>query len=230
MLPRRYTKTILISLDCLRDVLSNIDPKSYSTKKNIYDAIRSFTKYLIAKGLADPNLSSELQKIRPKRLFPSKRLHCSQDDFEKLLKEAGKRYSGQSDYDVLLNKLFVYLGKGKKNGSVGICNRLYDYLVEYLKVRTRTNLEQVFLTKSNASGELVPLTRKTLFQKVKRLSKRIGIEVNVHGLRRTFATVAANSGKPINIISLALVHADLKTTQGYLITTQDEVIREMQRW
>ena len=44
------------------------------------------------------------------------------------------------------------------------------------------------------------------------------------------ATIAANAGKPINIISLALGHADLKTTQGYLMTTQDEVIKEMQGW
>ena len=194
--PRRYSKTTLISLDCLRKVLSNIDPKNYSTKKNIYDAIRSFTKYLIAKGLTDLNLSSELQKIRPRRLLPPKRLHCSQDDFEKLLIEAGKRHSGQSDYDVMLNtatiativftglraselcslrlqdidltnrRLFVYLGKGKKNRSVGICNRLYSHLVEYLKVRPKTKLEQLFLTKSNTSGKFVSLTRKTLFQKV----------------------------------------------------------------
>lgn len=42
--------------------------------------------------------------------------------------------------------------------------------------------------------------------------------------------IAANSGKPINIISMALGHADLKITQGYLMTSEDEVIKEMQRW
>ena len=35
-----------------------------------------------------------------------------------------------------------------------------------------------------------------------------------------------NEGKPINIISLALGHADLKTMQGYLMTTQDEDWRD----
>lgn len=34
----------------------------------------------------------------------------------------------------------------------------------------------------------------------------------------------------INITLLALEHSDLKTTQGYLMTTQDEVVREMQGW
>ena len=52
----------------------------------------------------------------------------------------------------------------------------------------------------------------------------MGFDINLHGLRRTFAMTAANAGKPINIISLALGHADLKTTQGYLMTSQDEVV------
>ena len=259
-MPRRYNKSSLISVNCLRKVFGSIDVKSYSTKKNIYDAIRSFVKFLIAKGCCNPDLLTEIQKLRPRRLYPAKRLHCSQDDFEKLLNEAGKRYSGQSDYDVILNitaiatigftglratelcnlrlqdvdlvnrKLFVYLGKGKKNRSVGICNGLYDHLAQYLKARPETKLEQLFLTKSNTSCELVPLTRKTLFQKVKRLGKRVSININTHGLRRTFATIAANAGKPINIISLALGHADLKTTQGYLMTSQDEVVKQMQGW
>ena len=86
------------------------------------------------------------------------------------------------------------------------------------------------MTTVRSNNELVPFNTATLLRKVKRLSKRVGVEINVHGLRRTFATVAANSGKPINIISLALGHADLKTTQGYLMTTQDEVVKEMQEW
>ena len=134
------------------------------------------------------------------------------------------------DVDLVKRKLFVYLGKGKKNRFVGICTRLYDHLVQYLKARPKTKSEQLFLTKSNTSGELVPLTRRTLLQKVKRLGTRVVININVHGLCRTFATIAANSGKPINIISLALGHSDLKTTQGYLMTSQDEVIKEMQGW
>lgn len=259
-LPRRYKNTSLISVNYLRYVLGNIDPKSFSLKDNIYKAIRSFIKYLIANNYSASSLLDELKQLKPKRLYPLKKVHCTQEQFETLLKEAGKWKSGQSAYDVVLNytliatlgftglraselcnlklldvdlvnkKIFVYLGKGKKNRYVGICNRLYDYLVNYLKLRPRTNLENFFVTTVRLSNEPVPFTPATLLRKVKRLSRRIGIEVNVHGLRRTFATVAANSGKPINIISLALGHTDLKTTQGYLMTTQDEVVRQMQGW
>ena len=257
---KRGNRSSLISVENLRQVLGDIDPKSFSIKDNLYKAIRSFIKYLIIKALADKKLLEELKELKPKRFYPAKRLHCSSDDFEKLLREGSTWHTGQAPYDVILNtttiatiglaglraselcnlrlhdvdlvnrKLFVYLGKGKKNRYVGICNRLYDYLVNYLKLRPKTSLENFFVTTIRSSNEPVPFTPATLLRKVKRLSKRVGIEVNVHGLRRTFATIAANSGKPINIISLALGHSDLKTTQGYLMTSQDEVVREMQRW
>ncbi len=259
-LPRRYRKTPLISVECLRHILGNIDPKKFSLKDNIYKSIRSFTKYLILNGYCENSLFDELKQLRPKRFYPPKKVHCTQEQFEILLTEASKRCKGQCDYDVILNsatvstigftglratelcnlrlqdvdlinrKLFVYLGKGKKNRFVGICNRLHEILVAYLKVRPKTKLDNFFVTYSSKDKEIVPLDKGVLLHKVKRLAKRVGFEINLHGLRRTFATIAANSGKPINIISLALGHADLKTTQGYLMTTQDEVIKEMQGW
>ena len=177
-----------------------------------------------------------------------------------MLFRSSKRVNGQSPYDVLLNvatiatigftglraselinlrlqdvdlinrKLFVYLGKGKKNRFVGISNRLYEILFSYLKLRPKTKLDNFFVTRSSLNKEPVKIDRDVLLHKIKRLAKRVGFDVNLHGLRRTFATVAANSGKPINIISLALGHADLKTTQGYLMTSQDEVINSMREW
>ncbi len=256
----RHCKASLVSVACLRHVLGNIDPKKFSLKEKIYKSVRSFTKYLLLNGYCASSLFDELKQLRPKRFYPPKKIHCTQEQFERLLATASIRVNGQSNYDVLLNgatiatigltglraselcnlrlqdvdlinkKIFVYLGKGKKNRVVGICNRLYEYLSEYLKVRLKTDLDNFFISISNVTSEPVPIQKSVLLHKVKRLSKRLGFDVNLHGLRRTFATIAANSGKPINIISLALGHADLKTTQGYLMTSQEEVIKEMQNW
>lgn len=258
--PRRFSKTSLISLENLREVLGSVDPKSFCKRDNIYKAVRSFVRFLTAKKLTDETLLTELGKAKPRRLYPAKKIHCTQEQFELLLEEASKKVNPQTDYDVLLNvatiatigftglraselcnlrlqdvdlvnrKLFVYLGKGNKNRVVGICNRLYDQLDKYLKARPKTNIENFFVTVSSSTNKPVAFNRDVLLHKVKRLVKRLDFVVNLHGLRRTFATIAANSGKPINIISLALGHADLKTTQGYLMTTQDEVIKEMQGW
>ena len=259
-LPRRYQRTPLISIDCLRHVFCSIKPEYFSTKENIYKALRSFVKYLIAKNLLSESIYAELRKLKPKRIYPPKKLHCTVDEFELLLEQAGKRYNCQSEYDVILSKtafatvgftglraselcnlrlndvdlekrkIFVYLGKGYKNRCVGICSRLHSCLEEYLKVRPESDPDYFFLTISSSTKEPVPFNRATLLRKLKRLSKRLNIQINTHGLRRTFATVAANAGKPINIISMALGHSNLKTTQGYLMTTQDEVVKEMQGW
>ncbi len=259
-LPRRYHRTSLISVDCLRQVLGNIDPKKFSLKDNIYKSIRSFTKYLILNSYCESSLFDKLKQLRPKRFYPPKKLHCTQEQFEKLLTEASIKINGHGDYDMVLNKtiiatlgyaglrgselcslrlqdvdlankkIFVYLGKGKKNRVVGICKNLYDYFINYLHLRPQAEIESFFVTICRNSGKIVSFNRHTLNRKIKRLAKRVKIEASPHGLRRTFATIAANAGKPINIISLALGHSDLKTTQGYLMTTQDEVVKEMQGW
>ena len=260
VLSRKHKKIPAISLDSVREVLGNIDPKKFSLKSNIYKAIILFTKYLIAKGYAHKNLVNELRQLRPKRLYPPKKLFCSQEGFEKLLVAAQIKYGCQKDYDVILSttviatlgltgvraselcnlriqdvdlihkRIFIYLGKGKKNRHIGISNRLYDYLTKYLEVRPKSTFDNFFLTISNLTNGPVPLRKNSLFLKVKRVSRRVGLEICVHSFRRLFATIAANAGKPINIISLALGHTDLKTTQGYLMTTQDEVVKEMQGW
>lgn len=259
-LPKRYSGSPVISLENLRKVFSGIDPKSYSIKDNIYKAIRSFAKFLIAKELLNKALLDELKEAKPKRVYPPKRLHCTLEQFNILLDEASKKHFGQKPFDIALNKtliatlgftglraselcnlrlqdidmmnkrIFVYLGKGKKNRYVGICNSLYQQLIEYLNLRPETPLDNFFIVIRRSSKEPVLLTRKVLLRKIKRLCKYVSFDTNVHGLRRTFATVAANAGKPINIISLALGHSDLKTTQGYLMTSQDEVVKEMQGW
>jgi len=258
-LPRRYHPTPVISAECLRNVFGSIDEKQFALKDNIYKAIRSFIKYLSINGYCSRDLISEISELKPRRVYPAKRSHCTLEQFELLLNESKKRCNGQSEYDMILNvatiatmgfaglrvselcnlrlqdvdlinrKLFVYLGKGKKSRYVGICKVLQGYLANYIRKRPKTKLENFFVTKSN-NEKAVPFERHLVARRIKRLAKRLGIDISPHGLRRTFATIAANSGKPINIISLALGHSDLKTTQGYLMTSQDEVIKEMQGW
>ncbi|MBI3591381.1 MAG: tyrosine-type recombinase/integrase [Candidatus Melainabacteria bacterium] len=259
-LPKKNGQHSIISKENLREVFGNLDAKSFSKKDNIYKAIRSFTKYLIAKNYADNELLNELSTLKPRRFYPPKRTHLSIEGFEKLLEFAGNKRNGQREYDRMLTiatistigftglraselcnlrlqdldlnnrRLFIYLGKGRKNRYVGICNRLHECLTKYLQVRPKTNLENLFVSIDYQTKTPVAFNKSTLGKKIRRLAKRVGVEVSAHGLRRTFATVAANAGKPINIISLALGHSDLKTTQGYLMTSQDEVIKEMQGW
>jgi len=65
---------------------------------------------------------------------------------------------------------------------------------------------------------------------IKKLSKLSGIYITAHGLRRTFATLNAEQGRPLHLIQLALGHTDIRTTQEYLMTDEEAVIDAMKNW
>jgi len=65
---------------------------------------------------------------------------------------------------------------------------------------------------------------------IKKLSSLSGIAITAHGLRRTFATLNAEQGKPLHLIQLALGHSDIRTTQEYLMSDQEAVIEAMKDW
>lgn len=57
---------------------------------------------------------------------------------------------------------------------------------------------------------------------VKRVGRRIGIELRPHDLRRYAATSASRAGAPLEIVSKGILrHASLSTTQRYLGKVSD---------
>ena len=69
--------------------------------------------------------------------------------------------------------------------------------------------------------------RDSLFLDATSISKRIAFPIAAHGLRRTFATLNAEEGRPLHLIQKALGHSDITTTQGYLMSEQEAVIEAM---
>jgi integrase len=254
-LGQHYTKPI-ISINNLREVLGSYDPKSFSTKAKIYDSILSFSKYLIEKKLFTEAEKLELKKLKPKRVFPAKRTVLNPAQYEMILAHldaspmprynkaltkallifivnTGLRASEVANLkmaDVDLNQgiVSVWLGKGNKNRKVGINQELIKALSLYLELRLKANPSENDSFFTNAHG--TPLVRDVLIRKFHRLSKSCGIEFTAHGLRRTFATFSSNRGKPLNHLRIALGHADLGTTQSYIMTTEDEVVAAMREW
>ena len=72
-----------------------------------------------------------------------------------------------------------------------------------------------------------PFVRRMLQKRLLTISKRLGIDITCHGLRRTFATLAASQGRNINSIRIALGHSNLTTTQAYLRASEAEVVEAM---
>ena len=88
-----------------------------------------------------------------------------------------------------------------------------------------------YIQKEGLSPEdqLFPICYSTARGLIKKLGKRLNVELTPHDLRRYSATHASRNGVPLEIISKVLLrHQDLKTTQVYLgRVTESEAIRWM---
>lgn len=69
-----------------------------------------------------------------------------------------------------------------------------------------------------------PFDPKELRKKAKTMQKSIDFGVRPHDLRRTFATILAKRGMPLSMLQLILGHADISTTQGYVLTNIRHVL------
>jgi len=132
-------------------------------------------------------------------------------------------------FDVSLGNgvIRIQLGKGRKNRQIGISKSLLPYLQNYLATRhlLETQFAHFFL---NLRGKSYNPSSLGLI--IKKLSVLSGIAITTHGLRRTFATLNAEQGKPLHLIQLALGHSDVRTTQEYLMSDQEAVIEAMKRY
>ena len=137
-----------------------------------------------------------------------------------------------SDVDLENRIINVYLGKGRKNRKVGVTNTLYHMLRSYLESRSKRLIEKAninedafFVNRRGVRIKTADITRRLL-----KLARYAELDITPHGLRRTFATIHANNGKPLNMIQLALGHSDIRTTQEYLMTDEKQVIAAMKDW
>jgi integrase/recombinase XerD len=129
--------------------------------------------------------------------------------------------------DLENGRILVYLGKGRKSRQIGITSGLLPCLQEYWAERFKrmTNSTHFMLNSENT-----PYNPTSLGRVIKKVSTLSGQVLTTHGLRRTFATLNAEQGRPLHLIQLALGHSDIRTTQEYLMTDQAAVIEAMKNW
>jgi integrase len=224
----RQAKLPIISVDNLRFVLGEYPPESYATKQKIYDSVMSFSKYLIEIGKLSEVEREALRKLRPKRFIPARKTVLTKQQLDTLLayitKPQGNRTRDQlllqtliiflantglraqelcnlnlKDVDLEIGIVYVWLGKGNKNRRIGINKSVVEQLKLYLKYRLKYPGESFFVSIAGTA-----LTKKTLMQKIRRISIATGIDITCHGLRRTFASLNSAKGHPLNHLRLAL--------------------------
>lgn len=232
-------------------VFSKIPPQSFNTKQNTYIALRSFGRFLIEDGRIAVRLVDDLKALKPRRQSEPRRTHLKPGDAHRLFDViltrpnlpcdnaafaaivgcmifGGLRVSEvcnlrARDVDLDARYINVRYGKGGKDRRVGISNALIGYLREYQAHMAQG--ERFFVQRDGKSYD-----RNKVAKRMRLVAQRLGVDITPHGLRRTFATLAAGQGKSVNYLRIALGHSDLATTQAYLRTSEAEVIEAMKGW
>lgn len=104
-------------------------------------------------------------------------------------------------------------GKGGQQRMVPVSSRARMALSRWLDVRKGSS--KFLFPSSGASGHL---TRVRLFQLLRALAERAGIDpvrVSPHVLRHAFATHLLEGGADLRVLQMLLGHADIATTQIY---------------
>jgi len=119
----------------------------------------------------------------------------------------------------LANRMLTVRGKSHSERLVPISPVTAQALHKWL-LKTKP-VAHVFLSRT---GE--PLTQARVTRLFWQLSKRLGFHVHAHLLRRTGATMLAQSGANIEFCRRILGHTDIRTTVMY-IQLSDDALRQM---
>lgn len=235
-------------------VIEAIPIAQYATRYHTVYTLVSFAKYLVFRGLLPKEVHAELKTLRPRRYFPARKTVMDAEQINRFINaiwtmQGNTEYERRLNYaivktflltglrnqelcsltlqDIDLNKrvLIVQMGKGAKQRAVGINQELAKVLSDYLQIRPYTRSNAFFITDRGT-----PLLTAGVSRRIKRLADDCGFEVTTHGLRRSFVTHAALQGRSLAVISKAVGHENLATTQGYLMLSERQVIAEMQDW
>ena len=214
---------------------------SDSTKKRMYSSIKNFLKYI------NEYNDYELIDISYIKLKSSNKLPeiISISDIEKMINfynhddylnsrnrtiidflySTGCRVSELCDInlsDMDLDEKYLKLkGKGSKQRIVPIGSKLYENLIEYLKVRSsfiQNNEKTLFLSKSKNK-----LDRTAVFRIIKKTAMSLSLQIDIypHTLRHSAATHMLEGGCDLRTVQEFLGHSSVSTTQIYTKVTKE---------
>ncbi|MCY0859447.1 MAG: tyrosine-type recombinase/integrase [Sulfolobaceae archaeon] len=109
------------------------------------------------------------------------------------------------DIDLERNSIHITNAKNDEERVVFFTDRTKKLLINYISRQGIKDPEQ----------PLFNLTYQALYRRIKRLGKKLGLDLRPHLLRHTFATLAIKKGLPVPAVQRILGHRDIKTTQIY---------------
>lgn len=189
--------------------------------------IRTFLLGLSRRGVLDREVvySFAMPKTRrrlPKSLSPEQvnTLLSAQMDIRDrailyLMLDAGLRISEtvaltREDLDFARGMVHIRHGKGDKERYSLFASATADCLHAWLDVR-QSPTPFLFVDKAGQH-----LTNSGVYKIVVRVARSVGLKVNPHALRHTFATEFLDAGGQMTDLQLLMGHEDIKTTMVYV--------------
>ena len=129
------------------------------------------------------------------------------------------------DLDLAQRRILVRQGKGNKDRVVYVSNDADRALRDYLKSRSASKIQEVFLVnKGTCKGK--PISVRGIQKRMEYYARKTGLDVSCHQLRHTMATQLLNADADLVTIQDLLGHARIKTTQRYAKISNVKVQRD----
>ena len=128
------------------------------------------------------------------------------------------------DVDLASGIIMAKCGKGRKSRTVMIGIKSRRALLKYRTEVSHTETTPLFQT--NSGGRF---TESGLYSWMRRLSKRAGIHITPHALRRTFATLSLRAGMNVFQLQGLLCHSSLEMTRHYVTLIDKDLIDAHQK-
>jgi len=124
-----------------------------------------------------------------------------------------------SDIDFIQNEIQVIEGKGKKNRITKLSIKA-ELLLKRYKNKRKDNNEWIFQSRYTRR-----MSRNTIERRIKKLGKRVGLDINLtpHKLRHSFATNLSRKNVPIEVIKELMGHEDINTTMRYVEVDKNNI-------
>lgn len=226
---------------------------SDSYQKTVWFCLNSYLEYLVKHNIIPYNYIQDIHRPKDHDLerINEHRVLLKGKDFIKILNavdEEKKNYIRQRDRAILMllmntgmrktalvnitldnldieKRELVVIDKGAKRHIYTINDTLLDALNEWLNVRKtyfyRTNDAHLFLSRDGGG-----IAAKTVQDLVKKYTKKaLGTPLSPHKLRSGYCSILYEQTHDIEFVRRAVGHANVSTTQRYVVTRGDERVR-----
>lgn len=218
------------------DYCIEVNHTSMTTIDNYRRIFNTFYNYCVTNGLLYKNPILKMNAVKKvkkiKQAFSHEEIIYLRENIQtlrdkaifELLLSSGMRVGELvqlNHKDLNMNDCTVIVhGKGNKEREVFFNELAKISILRYLESRTDTN-PALFVALQSPHNRFTVGGVETMFRN---LGKRAGVtKVHPHRFRRHFATSLINKGVHIEQVQQLLGHAEIETTQMYIVNDDDEI-------